>query len=75
MDNLRGLQGIRRKGKVPNVRIRDFCGVRKEVDEGIDEGVHRRFSYVERMENDRTVKKVYIGECAGSRSVGRLRKR
>ena len=25
-----------------------------------------------RMENDRIVKRVYIGECAGSRSVGRL---
>ena len=26
---------------------------------------------VERMENDRIAKRVYIGECAGSRSVGR----
>ena len=27
------------------------------------------------MENDRTAKRVYIGECAGSCSVGRPRKR
>ena len=27
------------------------------------------------MENDRIVKRVYVGECAGSRSVGRLQKR
>ena len=30
---------------------------------------------MERMENDRTTKRVYVRECAGSRSVGRLRKR
>ena len=33
------------------------------------------FGHVERMENDRTAKGVYIGECAGSRSVGRPWKR
>ena len=27
------------------------------------------------MENDRIAKRVYIGECAGSRSVDQLRKR
>ena len=27
------------------------------------------------MENDRIAKRVYVGECASSRSVGRLRKR
>ena len=30
---------------------------------------------VERMENNRIAKRVYIGECAGSRSVGMLQKR
>ena len=29
----------------------------------------------ERMENDNIAKRVYVGECAGSRSVGRPRKR
>ena len=32
------------------------------------------FDHVERMENDRIAKKVYVGESAGSRSVGRQRK-
>ena len=41
MDNLRRLLGIRRMDRVPNVRIREFCGVRKGVDERIDEGVLR----------------------------------
>ena len=30
---------------------------------------------MERMENDRIAKRVYVGECADIRSVGRLRKR
>ena len=75
MDNLRGLLGIRRLDKVPNARLRQLCGVTKGVDEKIDEGVLRWCGYVERMENDRIAKRVYVGECAGSRSVGSPRKR
>ena len=30
---------------------------------------------MERMENDRTAKKVYVGECADNRSVGKPRER
>ena len=41
----------------------------------IDEGVLQRFGHVERMENDKIAKRVYLGECGGSRSVGRMRKR
>ena len=47
----------------------------KGVDERIDEGVLRWFVYVERMKNDRIAKRVYVGECGGSCSVGRLQKR
>ena len=35
----------------------------KYVDERIDEGVLRRLDHVERMENDRIIKKVYVGMC------------
>ena len=45
------------------------------LDERLDEGVLRWFGNVERMERDRIAKRVYVGEFAGSRSVGRLRKR
>ena len=55
MDNLRGLLGIRKMNRVPNVRIRELCGVR--------------------MEKDSIAKRVYVGECAGSRSVDKPRKR
>ena len=39
MDNLRGLLGIRRIDRVPNARIRELYGVKKSLDERIDEGV------------------------------------
>ena len=38
-------------------------------------GVNEKIEDVDRMENDRSAKRVYVGECAGSRSVGRPRKR
>ena len=60
--------------KVPNARIRELCVVTKRGNERIDEVVLRWFSHVERMENDRIAKWVYLGECAGSLSVGRPRK-
>ena len=62
MDNLRCLLGIRRMDRIPNAQKREFSGVTREVDERID---------VERMEWDRTAKRVYVGECVSSRSVGR----
>ena len=61
--------------RVPNARIRELCGVKKGLDERIDEGVLRWFGHVERMERDRIAKRVYIGECVGSRSLDRPRKR
>ena len=39
MDNLRGLLSIRRVDRVPNARIREFCGGKKGLDERTDEGV------------------------------------
>ena len=41
----------------------------------IDEGVLQWFGHVERMEKDRTAKRVYVRERIGSCSIGRLRKR
>ena len=75
MDNLRGLLGIRRMGRIPNARIRELCGVSKGLDERIDEGVRRWFGHEERMEKDRIAKRVFVGECEGSCSLGRPRKR
>ena len=41
----------------------------KGVNERIGKGVLRWFGHVERMEKDRIAKRVYVEECAGSRSV------
>ena len=65
----------RRMDKVPNARIRQLCRVMKGLEDRIDEGVLQWFDHVERMENDRIGKRVYVGVCAGSHSLGILRKR
>ena len=70
-----GLLGIRRMDRVPSTRIRELCEVTKGVDERICEGVLRWFGHMETMENDRIAKRVYVGECAGSQSLDRVRKR
>ena len=44
-------------------------------EERIDEGALRWFGYVETMENYRIAKRVYVGECAGSCSVGKPKRR
>ena len=69
MDNPRVLLGIRIMDRVPNARIRQMCEATKGLDEMINEDVFRWFGHVKRMENDRIVKRVNVGECAGSRSV------
>ena len=38
MNNLRGLPGIRRMGKVPNAQLRELYRVKKGVGKKIDEG-------------------------------------
>ena len=49
--------------------------MKKGLDERIDEGMLWWFSHVERMEKDRVAKRVFVGGCAGSCSVGRPQKR
>ena len=75
MDNLRGLLGIRRMDRVPNAEIRELCGVKKGLDERIDEGVLQWFAQVERMERGMIAKRVNVGEFVGSHSAGRPQKR
>ena len=67
IDKLRGLLGIWRMDKVPNARIKQLCGVTKKINEG----VLRWLTYVDRME---CAKRIYVGECVGSRLVGRPRR-
>ena len=71
MDNLRDLLGIRRSYRVSNARVRELCGVAIWVDES----VLRLFDHIERTENDRIAKRVYMRECVGTRLVDRGRGR
>ena len=75
MNNFRGFLGIRRMDRVLNAWIRELCKVMKGVDKRVNGGVLQWFSHVERMKKDRIAKRVYVGECAGSCSMGRLWKR
>ena len=58
MDNLKGLLGIRRMDRVQNAGIREFCRVKKGVDDRINEGVLQWLNHVERMENDKIANRV-----------------
>ena len=46
--------------KGPNARIKELCGVTKDVDERIDEGVLRWIVHLERRVNNRNAKRVNI---------------
>ena len=61
--------------RVPDVRIRELCGVEKRVDKGTDLIILSWFGHIDRIENDKIAKKVYVGERVGRHLVGRLRKR
>ena len=52
-----------------------LCGVRKSLDERIDERVLRWFGNEKRMKRDMIAKRVYVGDCASSRLVVRQWKR
>ena len=56
MDNLRGLLGITRMDRDPNLRKKELCGVTMVVYGRIYEDVLRWFGHVERMENDRMLR-------------------
>ena len=70
MDNLRCLLSIRRMDRVLKAWIRELCRVKKGLDKRIDVSVLHFLAHVERI-----AKRVYVGECAGSHSMGRLQKR
>ena len=44
------------------------------VDEMTDEGVLQWLGHLEGIYNDKIAQRAYVGECAGSRSVGMSRK-
>src|SRR5678816_3860301 len=75
MDNHRGMLGVKRINKIRNERIRELCGVKKGVNERINESTLRWFDHVERMNDSWLVKRMYSGECVGNRPAGRPKKK
>merc|ERR1712002_346574 len=57
-----------------NVVIRGMCGKNVGVSERMDQGILRWFRHVERMRNERLVKRVYDLEVRGVRRRGSPRK-
>ena len=66
MDNLRGLLGIRKIGRVLNARTRELSGMTKVVYKRIDEGVLQWFGNVERMVSCKARRMVHDGVNDGN---------
>src|SRR5678816_1405496 len=75
MDNLWGVLDVRRIDKMRNERIRELHGVKKGVNERINESTLRWFGHVERMDDSWLVKQMYSGECVWNRPAGRPKKK
>jgi hypothetical protein len=75
MDNLRGVLGVRKTDRMRNEYIRELCGVEKGVIDRINMSILRWFWHLERMDENRLVKRIYRGEVVGNRTVGRQKMR
>ena len=75
MMSLRNICGIRRVDRVRNAIIKERCGCEFSVLERIDRNVLRWFGHVERMGEERLVKRVYRANMEGNRGKGELQKR
>ena len=56
---------------MPNARVKELYRVEKRLNDRTDERVLRLSGHIERTENKRIVKRVYLGKGMGSRLAGR----
>ena len=70
---LRSMCGVTRMDRVRNEEVRRRTGVVKGLAERADQGVLRWFGHVERMEEERLVKKIVRSDVMGGRPRGRPR--
>ena len=73
MKCLRSMTGVSRLDRVRNEVVRARTGVRRELAARVDMNVLRWFSHVERMGNERLLKKVMNAKVNGRSARGRLR--
>ena len=74
MDFLRSMIGKKRSDRVRNDFVREECGARESVKVKIKRSLLRWFGHMERMNEERLTKKVYVGRIDGCRGRGRPRK-
>src|SRR5678816_3422023 len=72
MDNLRGMLGVRRIDKMRNESIRELCGVKKGVNERINENMLRWFGHVERMIDSRFLSGCIVASVLETDRLGDL---
>ena len=73
MKCLRGMTGVSQLDRVRNEVVRARTGVRRELAARVDMNVLRWFGHVERMDNDRLLKKVMNAKVDGRSARGRPR--
>ena len=73
MKCLRSMTGVSRLNRVRNEVVRARTGVRRELAARVDMNVLRWFGHVERMDNERLLKKVMDAKVDGRSARGRLR--
>ena len=74
MDCLRSICGVRRLDMVTNAEVRRRSGKEVSVGAKMDQSVLRWFGHVERMDEERLVRRVYESNVEGTRRRGRPRK-
>ena len=72
---LRNICGVRRVDRVRNAIIRKRCGCELNALERIERNVLKCFRHVERVGEERLVKRVYQANVEGNRGRGRPQKR
>ena len=73
MKYLRSMIDVSRLDRVRNEVLRARTGVRRELAAGVDMNVLRSFGHVERMDNERLLKKVMNAKFDGRSARGRHR--
>ena len=70
---LSSLVGVSRMDRVRNVEVRRRAGIERELASRVDKRVLRWFVHVERMDEDRMVRRVLMAEVSGGHVRGRQR--
>ena len=73
MKCLRSLVGVSRMDRVRNEEVRRSAGIQRELASRADQRVLRWFGHVERMDEYRMARRVFMTEVSGGRVLGRPR--